>query len=335
MVEFKKGRVELGWLATTVPSGFNLTFNGGLRLIQLPNTLYAVDRNFAFTLGGGEFDVGLSDLFAAAGTPVPATLFNSGPFRVDWGDIRLRRTADGTIRLDLHDLDFRFNNNLVMTVAGVVDSAGNLLLTGALPDSGELRIDTQNRFRLRNTGDATALLLEISPGALALEVPSLRLETSAGDASGYTLPNGVDLPGIRFASNGTFDTGRLPLPGTLAFAGMNVQGPASGSLAQNHMRLRRDASSRVTFDLKARQMFVTCRQNLNLSITASGTAAPVVAGSMSGNFCVLPRNVSLNFNPASACAFSGSAFGFSIHYGSSCAGVRNEATNFCILGSCP
>ncbi|MCC5808167.1 MAG: choice-of-anchor D domain-containing protein [Opitutales bacterium] len=335
MLEFKKGAVALGWSAAPGIPAFHLGLHGGFRLLQLPGGAFALDRDISVSVNAGDFDVGLNDLFAAAGQATPGVLFQSGPFRLDWTDLRLKRSGGGPVFLELQNTTFRFNGLTVATVGGSLGTDGSLGLSGNIGQNGTLRLEPNGRLFLRNSNPgAAAFQLDLAPGGLALDTPALRLETTATGATGNVLPNGVNIPAIRFNSNGSFDTGRLPLP-ALDFDGIAVSGPSGGSLTQNHIRLRRDSAGKATFSLKARQSFFGCQQRLSLSITADGAGPALVTGSMRGNFCVLPKSLSLQYNSANACQFSGAAFGFTVYFGSACVGVRNDLSGLCLLGACP
>jgi hypothetical protein len=93
--------------------------------------------------------------------------------------------------------------------------------------------------------------------------------------------------------------------------------------------------SKITFTVRSEQTFIACRRNLALSMVSVNNGLPTVTGSMSGNFCILPEPLSLRHNSGNGCQFSGSAFGFTVFFGSNCAGVRNDATGICVFGGCP
>jgi len=328
MLEFKKGRVAMEWQAVSGVPAFNLALDGGIRLVRLPNGFFALDRTVQVRINTVDFNIGLNDVFDAAGQSPPANLFASGPFTVGWSDVRLQRSGGGPITLSLVGMPFSFNDNLIATVGGSLSTEGTLRINGTLGQNGVVRIDPNNRFTLEVFGSSTAFTLEISPRRLALSTPSMVL-TSTDPA----LSEGVVIPGVRFDSSGAFDTGKIALP-AIEFDGLDISGPSNGTRAKNYIQFQRDNTSRTTLTIKAEQQFVTCRQNLALTMTSVNNGLPTVTGSMSGNFCILPEPVSLRFNSGSSCQFSGSAFGFTVFFGSSCAGVRNDFTNLCILGSC-
>jgi hypothetical protein len=328
MLEFKKGNVELRWQAATGPPAFTCALNGGIRVLRLPNSSFALDRNVAVSINTADFNIGLNDMFAAAGQSPPVNLFASGPFTIGWSDVRLQRAGGGPVTLSLTGAPFSFQNNLVTTVGGSLNSSGKLQINAALAENGTVSIDPNNHFFLEAL-NSSQFTLEISPRQLVLATPSMRLRSTSPEFS-----SGVVIPGVRFDSSGAFDTGKIALP-ALNFDGISVSGPSDGTRDNNHIRFQRDTANRTTFTIKSEQAFLNCNQNLALSMTSVGNGLPNVTGSMSGNFCILPEPISLRYNSGNGCQFSGSAFGFTVSFGSNCAGVRNNATGICVFGGCP
>ena len=171
---------------------------------------------------------------------------------------------------------------------------------------------------MEKTGSGSAtfdLLLQAFPTPrFALSTPTLILKSTAGEFPS----GGLTIPGIDLDTSGAFDTGKLPLP-SFSFDGIGVSGDPDGKLKHNHIRLARDTSGKATFTIKSEQQFLSCRQRMKLSIVTGGS--PKISGSMEGNFCVLPEPISLSFDSSKTCQFEGTAFGFTVRFGTNCAEV--------------
>ncbi len=325
-----------------LPSGqaptFALTVDGRVRVLKLPAGLsgqgtagWAVERDVAFNVNSADFNLSLrNDIVGAA--QWPATLFNGGVFALSAGDVRLARANNGPIVLLMTNLSLSLNGQTAATVSGSVSTDTALNLNGTVAGNTDLRLLNGGRFALRSrNGGALSFtmgLRALPTPRFQLNLPAMKLLCSPG---GSVDPLEVNLPAIDFDSAGTFDTGKLALPGSLVFDGINVEKPSGADLDKNYLRLRRDAAGKVVFNFRAQQKFeapgISCRNDLKVTID-NGLSA-----SYRGNFCVLPEPISLNFNGASACQFSGSAFGQTIFFGTGCVGVLNDATGVC-LGTC-
>lgn len=336
-VEFKKGFTRVTWLASGAP-GFALEFQGGLRLLRLPGGSFALDRTMTVRFDTVNFDVGLNDFIPVGSRP--ADLLNTGAFAIGWGDIRLKRTAGGPIALSLVNLPLRVHGQTVVNVNGSLTTDGALRVSGDLASGNTIRLEPSGRFFLEKSGSGTQgfeLLVQALPSPrLKLTTSALQLKTTATGANGNVFgTSGIALPGLSLDTAGTFDTGKLPLP-AMDFDGIPIDGDPAGKRADNHVRLQRDADGKITFSLKAEQQFFGCRQKLSLSVVAGSTLK--VSGSFQGNFCLLPDpGLSLNYNSASSCQFSGSAFGFTVKFGPGCAQVLGQTPTggtVCLLG-CP
>ncbi|MBS0658732.1 MAG: choice-of-anchor D domain-containing protein [Verrucomicrobia bacterium] len=331
-LEFKKGFTRVTWLASGLP-GFALEFQGGVRLLRLPGGSFAFDRTMTVRFDTVNFDVGLNDFIPVGSRPTD--LFNTGAFAIGWGDIRLRRTAGGPIALSLVNLPMRVHGQTVVNVNGALTTDGTLRVTGDLASGNTIRLEPSGRFFLEKSGSGTQsfeLLVQALPSPrLRLATPALQLKTTATGGNGNVFgTSGIPIPGLTIDTAGTFDTGKLPLP-AMDFDGITIDGDPAGKRADNHLRLQRDADGKLTFSLKSEQQFFGCRQKLSLSVVAGATLK--VSGSLQGNFCLLPDpGLSLNYNSATSCQFSGSAFGFTVKFGPGCA--RVESGGVCLLG-CP
>ena len=135
-------------------------------------------------------------------------------------------------------------------------------------------------------------------------------------------------------SDGAFDTGKILLP-TWTFDGITLSRPSGGTKTNNYIRLKRGSDGTTVFDTRAQREFLPgCPlHNFALSIRNTSAGNTSVSGSFRGRFCVLPEPISLRYSSGSDCQFSGSAFGWTIFFGRSCGGYRNDATGICI-GDC-
>ena len=127
----------------------------------------------------------------------------------------------------------------------------------------------------------------------------------------------------------SFDTGKIALP-TFNFDGINIVPPGGAELDQNYIQLRRDSAGNIFFDTRAQIPFLPLCPLHDFSLTIENTS---IDASLRGNFCVFPDPISLEFNSANNCQFQGGNDDFTIFFGSSCAGYRNEATGICV-GDC-
>ena len=321
MLEFKKGFTKVEWLASGLP-GFAVEFQGGLRLLKQPSGVFAFDKTMNVRLDTINFNVSVNSMLASAGLPQPTQLFSAGPLKVGWGDLRVKRSNGGPVFLELVSLPFDVNGTNVATVSGSLSTNGALGLNGtltALSGGGKaIRLDPAGQLTLEKTGSGSAtfdLLLQAFPTPrFALSTPTLILKSTAGEFPS----GGLTIPGIDLDTSGAFDTGKLPLP-SFSFDGIGVSGDPDGKLKHNHIRLARDTSGKATFTIKSEQQFLSCRQRMKLSIVTGGS--PKISGSMEGNFCVLPEPISLSFDSSKTCQFEGTAFGFTVRFGTNCAEV--------------
>jgi len=337
LLEIKKGFTRISWAPAVFPPVFALEFQSGLRLLKQPNGIFAFDQNMNVKLDTANFNISLNTLLSAAGIAQPPRLIQVGPFEVGWGDVRIRRTGGGPVFIEINNVPFRVNGTQVVNVSGSVNTDGALALTGALLQNGRIHLDANGQTFLEKTTSGSAnfsfLIQPLPSPRLALSTPALRLKTTANGATGNVFPSsGISIPAITIDTSGDFDTGRLPLP-AFDFDGINIDGDPNGTRKRNHIRLKRE-NGKVTFKVKSQQSFVGCRQKLSLTVESRTAATPKVKGSMSGNFCVLPEDFSLNYSSSSSCQFSGSAFGFTVRFGGSCAGVEENNTGACVVGDC-
>lgn len=318
---------------------FTMTVDGRVRALRLPAGLtgqgtsgWAVEQDVAFALATADFNLSLRDQVVGAAA-WPSTLFNGGVFTLGAGDVRIARANNGPILLILTNLSLALNGQTAATVSGSVGTDTTLNLNGTVAGGTDLRLLSGTRFVLRSRdggpmGFGLGLRALPSP-RFQLNLPAARLRCTPG---ANVDPLEVDVPAIDFDTAGIFDTGKLPLPGAIVFDGISVFKPSDARLDKNYLRLKRDATGKVVFKLRAQQLFeapgISCRNDLKVTID-NGLSA-----SFRGNFCVLPEPISLGFNGADACQFSGSLAGQTIFFGSGCAGVRNDATGAC-LGTCP
>lgn len=337
LLEFPKGRVQVEWLPSGLP-GLALTLKGGIRILKLPDGSgnFAFARTVDLRFDTIHFDISLNDALALAGISIPARLVDTEVFDLDWGDVRLRRIGGGPVSLSLSGMGFRVNGRLAVAVSGSVDSRGRLLLEGSLPTGGRIDLVPGGHFFLERTGGTGDFQFEFDasrPGfpAMRLNLPSLALKSTASTARGAALPGaGLILPGLSLDTSGAFDTGKIELP-SFSLDGIALAANPSGELDDNHLRVRRDGTGTVSLEVKAEQQFITCRQDVAFELRSSG-GLPSISGSVRGNFCVLPEPITLRYDSSSSCQFSGSAFGFTVQWGSSCARVL--AGGVCVLG-CP
>jgi photosystem II stability/assembly factor-like uncharacterized protein len=337
LLEIKKGFTRISWAPAVFPPVFALEFQSGLRLLKQPNGAFAFDQNMNVKIDTANFNISLNSLLTAAGIAQPPRLIQVGPFEVGWGDVRIRRTGGGPVFIEINNVPFRVNGTQVVNVSGSVNTDGALALSGAILQNGRINLDANGQTFLEKTTSGSAnfsfLIQPLPSPRLRLHTPALRLKTTANGATGNVFPSsGISIPAITIDTSGDFDTGRLPLP-AFDFDGINIDGDPNGSRKRNHIRLKRE-NGKVTFKIKSQQSFVGCRQKLSLTLESRTSATPKVKGSMSGNFCVLPDDFSLNYSSGSSCQFSGSAFGFTVRFGGSCAGVEENSTGTCVLGDC-
>ena len=304
-VEFKQGDVT----ASVNGSAWSFRFNGGMRILRLPDGMsqaWAVDNYTAFTVNGdiANFDVSLTQLL---NTSDPMTLVNSSQWYMD-GDITVSRTTNGPIRLTADIDTLKFNNNSVpiTPLSGTVTTDGELRLTGqgdvgTILDFGGVKLESSSTKTF-------ALIFTSQPLSLRLELPSLCLKYSANN----DFPSGgITIPAVSLNTSGAFDTGPVSLP-AFTFAGINV--PSGGTPANNYIRLRRNASEGIVFDTRAEIPFLLNCPSDKFALTLKSSN---VKASYRGQFCVLPEPFTLNYNADEECPFRGSAFGFDIQFGAS------------------
>ncbi|MGL5016830.1 MAG: LamG-like jellyroll fold domain-containing protein, partial [Luteolibacter sp.] len=341
MIEFRKGRARVEWLATTGPPAFALELNGGIRILKTPSGSFALSEAVNLRFDTVNFDLSLNQALANAGITPPVNLVQTGPFRIGWGDVRLRRSNGGPVAFAVTDFPFDFNSATVATVSGSLNTAGELALIGGLPAAGALLLDPSGNLRLRSPSGTSSFQMTVNSQPsprLRLSTPSLRLETTGTNAD--LLPNGITIPGLEIDTAGAFDTGKLPLPAfnSLNFDGISVSGPALGDRDENHLRLRRDALGEVTFNAKSQQDFLGDLQNLSVKLRVAGGSLSA-SGSIYGRFVLLPEPISLNYDSSQPCQFSSSAFGFTVFFGTGCAGVKvrdpSSGNQVTVIGNVP
>ena len=327
-VEFKKGSVA----ASLSGSAWSFRFNGGMRILRLPDELdqpWAIDTTNAFAVGGdiANFSVSLAQLLA---TSTPITLLDSSPWFMS-GNITLSRSGGGSISLaaDISTLKFAGNPVPITPLSGSVDTDGELRLSGTAGSGTILDFGGINGVQLENRSASAAFSLVLSSRPvprLRLELPSLAITSSAADFPS----GGIVIPAVSLDTSGAFDTGPVPLS-PFTFSGIAVS--ANGEAADNYIRLRRDASGRVAFNALAQIPFLPgCTpDSFALSLDPDHLTA-----TYRGQFCVLPEPVTLNYDSAANCPFSGSAFGFDIHFGSpACTCVGTGGVRILGSGTCP
>jgi hypothetical protein len=327
---------------TVVPGinpAFALQIDGRVHVLKIPNGVtgqngWAVERDVALNVNTADFNLSLKDNVVGAAN-WPPTFFSGGPFALapGTGDVRLARANNGPITLLVTNVNLTLNGQLAATVSGSVNTATELSLGGTIAGSTDLRLLSSTRFTLASR-DGNPLAFDLAMRALPspqfkLNLPAAKLRCQPG---GNVSALEVNVPKISFDTAGTFDTGKIALPGGVSFDGIGINKPSGADLDKNYIRLKRDSSGKVVFKLRAQQLFeidnaLSCRNDLKVTIDNG------VSASYRGDFCVLPESISLDFNGSSSCQFSGSAFGQTIFFGDNCVGVRNDATGSC-LGTC-
>jgi hypothetical protein len=113
-----------------------------------------------------------------------------------------------------------------------------------------------------------------------------------------------------------FDTGRIPLP-VLSFDGIDLASPDDGSIRNNHIRFQGGLERGFRFDIRAEiPAFLICSPQ-QIAFFIDNIA---IGGSYTGNFCVFPEPVSINYDPTDPdCQFKAGAFGFFVIFGTNCA----------------
>ena len=139
-------------------------------------------------------------MLTAAGQATPTQLFNAGPLRAGWGDVKLRRVNGGPVFLEFIELPFDVNGASVATVSGSLNSNGALALTGtltALSGSGKpIRLDPSGQLILEKTGSGAAtfdlLLQPLSSPRFVPGTPTLALKATAKNgANANVFPSGA------------------------------------------------------------------------------------------------------------------------------------------------
>jgi hypothetical protein len=260
------------------------------------------------------------------------TLVDSAPWHIA-GDLTLRRTSGGPVSLeaDISSLNFAGRAVPVTPLAGSVSTGGELRLTGSADSGTILDFGGAKGVRLEKSGASSACALVVTSHPvprLRLDLPALVLKSNNSDFPAA----GISIPAISLDTSGAFDTGRLPLP-SFTFAGISISRPSGGQLADNSIRLRRDSSGNLTFDTRAQIRFLPDCDPEKFSLTLSPDA---LHASYRSHFCVLPDPVSFSYAAGAACPFSGSAFGFDIHFGPpSCTCVSVDGVKILGPGTCP
>jgi hypothetical protein len=326
--EFKKGEVS----ATLANTTWSFRFNGGMRILRLPdelsgspNPVWAIDTSAAFAVTGdiANFSVSLSQLLNASSS---MTLVDSAPWFMR-GDLFLKRNSGGpaTLETRIDTLKFDGSNINITPLTGSISTDGELCLTSTTGTGTILNFGGPYGIRLENASTAAfALVFTSRPEPrLRLDLPSLIIKSTAGDFPS----GGIVVPAVSFDTSGAFDTGRVALP-AFTFAGIAIS--SNGNLDNNHIRLRRNLSGRVVFDARAQISFLPGCDPDKFALTL---ATDTLRASYHSQFCILPEPITLNYDSAATCPFHGSAFGFDIHFGApSCTCV--SAGGIKILGNC-
>jgi photosystem II stability/assembly factor-like uncharacterized protein len=338
-IEFKKGDVA----ASFHNSAWSFSFAGGMRILRLPDELsspldgvtdsasWAIDTSTAFSLSGdiSNFSITLSQLLGAS---APMTFVDSAPWFMA-GDFSLTRTAGGPVSLeaDISSLNFAGHAVPITPLAGSVSTGGELRLTGTAGSGTILDFGGAKGVRLEKSGASSACALVVSSHPvprLRLDLPALVLKSNNSDFPAA----GIAIPAISLDTSGAFDTGCLPLP-AFTFAGIAISRPSGGQPANNYVRLRRDSSGNLTFDTRAEIRFLPACDPEQFSLTL---APDTLRASYRSHFCVLPDPVSFSYDANATCPFSGSAFGFDIHFGPpSCTCVSAGGIKILGSGTCP
>ncbi len=330
-IEFKKGEVS----AALSGSEWSFRFNGGMRILRLPDELsgstdpvWAIDTNTAFAVNGdiANFSVRLSDILLPDQS---LTLVDSDPWFMA-GDIIVSRTFGGPVSLTGEITTLKFSDNPVpiTPLLGTVTTDGELRLTGTANSGTILNFGGSQGVFLENAGATASFALvftSMPEPRLRLDLPSLVIKSNADDFPG----NGIVVPAVSLDTSGAFDTGCIALP-SFTFAGINVS--SGGNLDDNYIRLRRNTAGHVVFYTRAEIPFLPDCDPGKFSLTL---ATDTLHASYRNQFCVLPEPITINYDSTATCPFSGSAFGFDIHFGApSCTCVSAGGIKFLGTGSC-
>jgi len=199
-------------------------------------------------------------------------------------------------------------------------------------------------IRRKNFGDKFLLDLNMADGYLAMEVPSVYINSTAGGWSNNT----VSTPGFAFNFDGSFDTGRIPLP-VLTFDGIGISD--GGNINDNYIRLRRSREGLVSLNLRDQRPYLAGDMKLALDINTAGYVSGSFYGDISFDFTplglsdIVLASTSMGYNSTDDCQFRGTAtalgFTWQAYFGSTCAGVCTHwevcipfTTNCSTLSAC-